>query len=689
MKKFAYSVCLIAFISTSTYGLDVGLQKPGTMANVVTAINEFSQFEMPMIKISTATGTAITSKDTCIDAKISVINKQGVYEMTDTSISIRLRGNVTLAADKKSYKVKFVEKQNILNIGVGNGKTWCLISNCYDGSLLRNLTVYRMADSLNGLQYSPNCLSVELFINNEYQGVYLLCEDVNVNTTRVEIEQDDLEIEKNGYLIEMSRHDEADSFTVDKETYRVKSHLPPIDSIKRKQIEYISGYITKCINALKNGDRTEVEQYVDLQSLVDIYIVNEIAKNVDVGWSSFYLFKRAGKKIQFGPPWDFDLALGNANCVKGFDSWAGISPYHVLNINANSNPWFCYALGNKWFRDLVQQRWAALKDKISKLPKTVTTEAETNYKSYCRNFEKWNNILGKQVYIEPKQIVALKSFKDHYTYLSDWLDKRITWLTNYYSTDDFLNGVFPDDSGKAQTMAINLVAVSSILAIASSANVKMTYEMLPTQGVAMAIENGGTQSWETQIAVTGFMFEKGEQYEISFDYKCSAAQPLPFDIQQNHKPYKSFFYEAVNSTGEFQHYQTTFTVSKSDYNCAFAFSLGGTTFNGTEITINNMSVILKKSSKVNKPDVQGYSNLLKSFFYDSKREIVRLNLPSAVLIDIHLYTINGREVYALSEKKNAGEQVFPLNGIKLAPGAYTGLIKAGSQAVQWKMIIEK
>ena len=551
------------------------------------------------------------------------------------------------------------------------------------------MAAYRIADSLDGLLYSPNCLSVELFVNNEYQGIYLLCEDVNVNKNRVAIDEKPEEIENNGYLIEMSRCDEKNSFTVDKETFTVKSDLSQTESINKKQIEYISEYMTRCINSLKNGDRAVVEQCINLQSLVDMYIVNEIVKNVDVGWSSFYSFKNAGGKLNFGPPWDFDLALGNANCVKGFDSWAGINPYHVLNVNANSNPWFCYALGNKWFRDLVQQRWAVLKDKISKLPETVTSEAETNYKSYCRNFEKWNNVLGKQVYIEPKQIVALTSFKEHYTYLGDWLDKRIRWLTNYYSTDDFLNGIFLDDSGKVLTLATNRVVVSSILALANSPDVKMTYEMLPTLGVTMAIENGGTESWEAQIVVSGFMVEKGEEYELSFDYKCSATLPIAFDIQQNYGYYSSYFSKSVNSSGEFQHYQAAFTASESDNNCALAFSLGGATFNGTEVTINNMSLILKKPSNVKKPNVQNRTNLLKTFFYDAKSGIVRLNLPSAALIDLHLYSVIGREVYAVAEKKNTGEHVYRLKNIGLVPGAYIGHIKAGLHAVQWKMIIEK
>ena len=119
------------------------------------------------------------------------------------------------------------------------------------------------------------------------------------------------------------------------------------------------------------------------------------------------------------------------------------------------------------------------------------------------------------------------------------------------------------------------------------------------------------------------------------------------------------------------------------------FSLGGANFNGTEVTVNNISFVLKKPVKVNKPKVQKYSNLLKTFFYDAKSGIVRLNLPSAALIDLHLYSVIGREVYAVAEKKNAGDHVYRLKNIGLVPGAYIGHIKAGLHAVQWKMVIEK
>src|SRR5512133_684356 len=131
MKQVVLFGFFIMFISMNLYSFNNSiLRESGTKTTLIQAVDGFSQFEMPIIKITTAPGDTINSKEEYTSAKISVINKQGVYEMTDSGISVRLRGNVTMMADKKSYKVKFEEKQNILNVGVGSAKTWCLISNC-------------------------------------------------------------------------------------------------------------------------------------------------------------------------------------------------------------------------------------------------------------------------------------------------------------------------------------------------------------------------------------------------------------------------------------------------------------------------------------------------------------------------------------------------------------------------------
>ncbi|MCR5599873.1 MAG: CotH kinase family protein [Ruminococcus sp.] len=81
----------------------------------------------------------------------------------------------------------------------------------------------------------------------------------------------------------------------------------------------------------------QAAQYIDILSLVDNYIANEICKNVDSDWDSYYISKDAGGKLTFNPMWDYDLALGNFIDVKGYDSAAGLGVYNVPNCNANSN----------------------------------------------------------------------------------------------------------------------------------------------------------------------------------------------------------------------------------------------------------------------------------------------------------------------------------------------------------------
>lgn len=602
-RKFAVVVLTLITTVLSTCILGWNSQEKvfasdtGNAAELTGSKTEYNQFEMPIISITTASKGEISSDVEYTEAQISILNDEGSYEMTDMATSIKLRGNSSIYADKKSYKIKFEEKQNLLKVGDGKGKPWLLIANHSDHSLLRNLTAYNLADRLTGMSYSPNCRSIELYINDEYQGVYLLCEDKNVNKNRVAIEEVPDEVENNGYLVEMTRYDGENTFDVDTASYDIASKLSETESIKDAQIAYISNYIKEAYAALKTGKKNDVKKYIDLDSLIDIYIVNEIVKNVDAGWDSFYMYKDVDGKLCFGPVWDFDLAMGNANCVKGFESPEGFCPYTVLNVNANSNPWFCHALSWDWFRELVKERWNELQEELGDVPDGVVREAESNYRSYCRNFEKWD-ILGKQTNISPVEIVELPTYKDHYTYLSNWLAKRINWLTEQYNGKNFENGIFVKEDGKELTSKSNLIELSSILAFGCS-----SYEILPNTGIAVSFEDGGT-SW-AMAGATGFMLEEGAEYVLSFNYKCSKELPVSFAVQQNHTPWLPYYSEEINMSNEFKYFESTFTASESDSNCALAFELGDDNFNGTVVTLDNMSLIKKSASAFVYGDING------------------------------------------------------------------------------------
>ena len=106
--------------------------------------------------------------------------------------------------EKKSYRLQLDEKYNMLGIDTGEAKTWVLLANHCDQSMLRNRTGFRLGNMLDGIECSSSDIFVDLYINGRYNGVYLLCEQVAVQKHRVNIKvTDDL---NSGYLIELDRY---------------------------------------------------------------------------------------------------------------------------------------------------------------------------------------------------------------------------------------------------------------------------------------------------------------------------------------------------------------------------------------------------------------------------------------------------------------------------------------------------
>ena len=142
-----------------------------------------------------------------------------------------------------------------------------------------------------------------------------------------------------GYLVEMSSYANVDRFTAASRPYMVHSDLSSDAKIKKKQMKFIEDFITECYAVLKTGDRAEIEKRMDLDSLVDTYLVEEFGKNFDTGHDSYYLYKEKGGKLFFGPIWDFDLTLGNADLPGDAASYEGL--FTALTLGADGgNPWY-------------------------------------------------------------------------------------------------------------------------------------------------------------------------------------------------------------------------------------------------------------------------------------------------------------------------------------------------------------
>jgi hypothetical protein len=411
---------------------------------VIYAIVAPVYLEMPVLHLTTETGEDVDSKDYYINGTISITNCDKEFAITDRAMEIRGRGNNSWTYDKKSYHIKLNTKENLLGVGADDGKHWNLIANHCDQSLLRNYTALHFAAMMSGIAYSPASTNVEVYINGQYNGVYLLCEAIRVDDDRVAISEDVESGTDIGFLIQLTNYAEEPLFYAGGRRYEIKSDLSTDEWLAWEQTMFIEDYVSQCFDAVESGDRARIEELMDLNSIIDTYIVEETVKNLDVGWDSFYLYKDAGGKLFLGPVWDFDLSLGNAN--EGCDTFVDL--YAAQNLKGQSNPWFYNLMAYHWFRELVAERWASkeVQDIVNSLDDMIEEQATLYNGSFCRNFEEWQ-IFGQCMNREPRPIMNLKTYNQHYQYLIKWLTSRVEWMNSFIGSDRYKEGYNTDVGG--------------------------------------------------------------------------------------------------------------------------------------------------------------------------------------------------------------------------------------------------
>ncbi|MBQ8016340.1 MAG: CotH kinase family protein, partial [Clostridia bacterium] len=279
---------------------------------------------------------------------IEIVDAEGntVYE---GGLEIKGRGNSTWQMEKKPYNIKLDDKENLFDMG--KTKKWSLIANHGDDSMIRNVLAYEAAERA-GMPYNPQFTPVDVYINGNYMGAYLLTTRIGIDKSNVDIEDlegetedandEDLETYPRGgyygkyagllegtkkwfeipndpaditggYIIEMelaNRYaDEASGFvTTRSQPFTMKTP----EYASKAQMEYISDYYQKVEDAIYNGaSMAELGKLVNVESLAQMYIINEWASNQDASLTSTYFYKPANDVLYGGPVWDFDIAFGN------------------------------------------------------------------------------------------------------------------------------------------------------------------------------------------------------------------------------------------------------------------------------------------------------------------------------------------------------------------------------------------
>ncbi len=403
------------------------------------------------------------------DALISVGNCDEEYILEDVEAEVKVRGNYTLNYSKKPFRIKFSKKQNLLGLNDGEKyKNWVLLADWKDLSMSNNTLAFYLGNVILGSDgyYCTDFRNVEVYINGEYWGVYLLAEQQEVKDGRMSVPEVEDGYMGNdiGFMFEYDSYytEERDmpdgqgdptfeiSYGDSKYTqggYTIKS-----DINDKTQVEFLRSYLENVFNisyaAVINDSyfkfnedfsdiipseftsvKETVGNVIDLQSLVDTFIINEIACDSDIAWSSFYLSvdmsKDGKKKLIFEAPWDFDSAFG---MKKNFTATDGVFAAEKLN------PWLGIFAKEEWFLEMVKEKWNELYDAhvFDMALKLVKDQKEVFEPHYARNYAKWSERVIKGNGEVTPELNKYKTQAQASDYLYNWLDKRIKYLNSVW-----------------------------------------------------------------------------------------------------------------------------------------------------------------------------------------------------------------------------------------------------------------
>lgn len=366
----------------------------------------------------------------------------------DGLINIERRGSSSQGFPKKQYAL---ETQNIDGssldvslLGLPNENDWILHAPYSDKSLMRNYLTYNWWRDMGW--YTTRTRYCEVILNGDYQGVYILMEQIKWDNDRVDIEKMDGDDNAGdsltgGYIIKVDKitgsgqfdwTSHVDTFQGQPKITRYQYDYPNRDTITAEQETYIQQFFQDWEQALLDSTFSEpalgYRKYTDVNSFIDFFLIQEITKNVDGYRLSTYLNKQRdsrGGKLQAGPAWDFNITLGNADYCEGGETegWALDFP-----CNQEVIPFWWHRMNqDPVYWNQVQCRWQELRSSLWSWT-TINNQIDDNVSflgdGSTRNFQRWN-ILGSQIW--PNNFVG-GTYEAEIGYLKQWLQARIWWL---------------------------------------------------------------------------------------------------------------------------------------------------------------------------------------------------------------------------------------------------------------------
>ena len=356
--------------------------------------------------IETEDFRGVRDKETKIPARMQIWGEKEP-ESEAIPLSLKGRGNSSLKMSKYSMKMTFPEKKQMF--GMPADREWALISNHADKTLLRNFTTFNIARQLE-MDYAPRGTFVEVYLNRDYMGVYLLTETIKIGPNRLAIPKDGKH-----YLVEFDKFYDHNDTIIDRKTGSpLKIHYPKkCDSSCKAPLASFVEQWEKFMPSPFQYDSL-ITKWIDFQAYAAHYWIEEFTKNVDsnLGTSVYFSWQKDGL-IKMGPAWDFDLSYGE---YKMYSSKGWYSQW---------GPWNKHLFKNSKFKAEISEYWKNHRHIFLHFADSLDSYKKQIEKAAENNFKRWP-VLGTTFLWEFNQ-----SYSNHgeaVDSLKSWMKQRIKWI---------------------------------------------------------------------------------------------------------------------------------------------------------------------------------------------------------------------------------------------------------------------
>jgi len=359
------------------------------------------------IFITTDGNAPIVSKDDYVHASVSIDGK-GMYDDYTGTTNIKGRGNSTWGMPKKPYRLKLDTKAGLL--GLSPEKDWVLLANYLDEVHMLNAIAMKAGKQFV-LPYTNSIIPVEVTVNGVYQGLYMLTEQVEVESNRVNAGS-------GGVLLELDTNfDEDWKFTSSSFALPVMVKYP--DLTMQSELDAIQAQFEQMesLVAAANFPNNNYLDYLDAESVAAYLLVYMLTDNEEINHpKSTYMYKTATGKYTMGPIWDFDWAFGFEGTSLHFTNYT--QPFFWAGSTSVGTQFFSKISTDPVIKQLLKQKWSTYKtESLPALLQFADDYAAIIKYAWVRDQAVWHT--------------STTGFKDQVGKLKTWLTNRADYLSSY------------------------------------------------------------------------------------------------------------------------------------------------------------------------------------------------------------------------------------------------------------------